>query len=52
MYKKIGVGDRLFFDIHLEDRSSVRILYWPEANVVNPGAYGNETMLDIISSYK
>lgn len=52
IYEKIGDGDRLFFDIHLVDGSSVRILYWPEANVVNPGAFGNETMLEIISLYE
>ena len=51
IYKEIGNEDRMFFDIHLKDGSSVRILYWPESNAVSPGAFGNKKMLDIISLY-
>ena len=52
IYKEYGNEEGTFLDIHLEDGSSVRINYWTEANVLNPGAFGNEKMLEIISLYK
>lgn len=52
IYEKIGNEDSTFLDIHLEDGTSVRFSYWTEANVVNPGAFANERMLEIINLYK
>lgn len=50
--EKIGNEEGTFLDIHLKDGSSVRILYWTEANVLNPGAVGNNTLQEIILLYK
>ena len=51
IYKEIENEEGTFLDIHLEDGSSVRINYWTEANVLNPGAFGNDRLLEIISLY-
>ena len=52
VYDEIGNEDSAFLDIHLEDGSSLRFGYWTEANVVNPGAYASEKMLEIIEQYQ
>lgn len=52
IYKEIESEEGTFLDFHLADGSSVRINYWTEANVLNPGAHGTERMLEIISLYK
>ncbi|ALS79548.1 MULTISPECIES: hypothetical protein [Planococcus] len=52
VYKKIEDEEGTFLDIHLKDGSSVRILYWTDANVLNLGAVGNDTLKNIISLYK
>lgn len=53
VYSKIGDDeDRVFLDIHLIDGSSISIVYWVEANIVNPGAIGNEKMQEIIGLYR
>lgn len=52
IYDEIGNEDSTFLDIHLEDGTSLRIGYWTEANVVNPGAFASERMLEIIEQYK
>lgn len=51
-YGEIGNEDNAFLDIHLEDGTSLRFGYWTEANVVNPGAFASERMLEIIELYK
>lgn len=52
IYEKIGNEEGTFLEIHLKDGSSVRINYWTEANVLNPGAIGNQEMQEIITLYK
>lgn len=53
VYSKIGNDeDRVFLDIHLTDGSSVEIVYWVEANVVNTGAFGSGKMQEILELYK
>ena len=52
IYKEYGNEEGTFLDIHLEDGSSVRITYWTEANVLNPGAFGNKKMKEVITLYK
>ncbi|MGG3886681.1 hypothetical protein [Brevibacillus panacihumi] len=43
-------GEKYFFRLHLTDQSSLDISYWPEENVMTPGAYGNEEIKRIVLS--
>jgi len=44
------VGEKYFFRLHLTDQSSLDISYWPDENVMTPGAYGNEEIKMIVLS--
>ncbi len=41
---------RVFLRVHLQDGTSLRAVYYPDANAINPGAFGTEKLKEIIMS--
>lgn len=48
VYPEIESDTRAFLRIHLDDGSSFQIVYWPEENVLKPGARGTAELQEIV----
>ncbi|NUU63717.1 hypothetical protein [Paenibacillus agri] len=43
---------RIFLRVHLQDGTSLRMVFYPEANAIHPGGFGTEKLKEIILSQK
>ncbi|MFF2909101.1 hypothetical protein [Paenibacillus sp. NPDC057934] len=43
---------RIFLRVHLQDGTSLRMVFYPEANAIHPGGFGNEKLKENILSQK
>lgn len=50
VYPRIKHETGYFLRVHLKDGTSFRMVYYPKANAFNPGAYGTETLKELIVS--
>ncbi|OBZ11831.1 hypothetical protein A8L34_16010 [Bacillus sp. FJAT-27264] len=43
---------QIFLRVHLQDGTSLRMVFYPEANAIHPGGFGTEKLKEIILSQK
>ncbi|WP_249899469.1 hypothetical protein [Paenibacillus sp. PK3_47] len=50
VYKKIQSESGVFLRVHLQDGTSLRMVYYPNGNAFTAGAFGTETLKELIMS--